>query len=202
MAPAEKAADGLTDWERARAENLKANKAALGGAGTVAAKIFRNTRPDVQKKPPAPRRKVKAETPSKASPLPTRRSARVAGIEADDTAQGKREGTAEAEEDARRAKRARIDGTVDLSSTAVDGKMWRRSGEGLAGLQLLSRGAQPHHRTFTDEDVEETTDAALKKMREAMSGLELYDKFEVKGGDFPGAPRATRRTDPRWQTSS
>src|SRR4051812_29328113 len=106
MAPAKNA--DVTEWERARAENLKANKAALSSAvGATAAKIFRNIETNVQKKPTAPRRKVKAETPSRSAALPTRRSARVAGIEAAEDSP-KRKLTPDIKEEEERAKKTRI----------------------------------------------------------------------------------------------
>ena len=40
------------------------------------------------------------------------------------------------------------------------------------------RGAQPHFRTFTEDDIKETTDEGLKALREKMSGLELYEGWE------------------------
>ena len=40
------------------------------------------------------------------------------------------------------------------------------------------RGAQPHFRTFTEDDIKETTDEGLKALREKISGLELYEGWE------------------------
>ncbi|EFX03540.1 WD domain containing protein [Grosmannia clavigera kw1407] len=197
--------DGLTAFERRRAENAKANNAILSSISKTSAKVFGAAAKPAR----APRaRSTKNSTTGSAapatstrsrrshsaaavapvkreSPMPTRRSARVAGIEADadSSSSQKRKGgeldglryDLNAVAAAERQKRQRVHGDLQLSDMQVDGR-WQGS---LDGLGSLARGAQPGVRTFTDAD--ETTDADLKAIRLELGRLELYDKFAVKG---------------------
>jgi WD repeat-containing protein 76 len=167
-------ADGLTAWERKRNENAANNAAALKAAGTASVKIFGNVQPNVQKKAPVSRKRARTEPVKREAPPATRRSARVAGFEADEETVKPRGGLVA--ETKAEDKKIRLSGDLDLTSIKVEEKRWTSG-----GLAAMVRGAQPGLRTFTEEDVEETSDEDLKKLRKLMSGLELYDKFLVKG---------------------
>ncbi|KIH93345.1 hypothetical protein SPBR_04462 [Sporothrix brasiliensis 5110] len=184
---------GLTAWERRRAENAKVNNEILNSISKTSAKVFgpiasanKNASPASQTKKRPSRR---SEPVKREALMPTRRSARVAGIEADpETLKRKLEGVDGALEygigESARDKRLRVSGELSLGDMQVDGR-WQGT---LAGLKELSAtgastrpGVRPGVRTFTDEDVRGTTDKELKALRQEMNGLQLYDKFEVKG---------------------
>lgn len=192
MAPSADAS-GLTAWERRRAENAKVNNEILKSISKTSAKVFGPTATASKNASPASTTKKRpsrrSEPVKRESPMPTRRSARVAGIEADpETLKRKLENGDGVLEygigESARDKRLRISGDLSLGDMQVDGR-WQGT---LAGLKELSStgastrpGVRPGVRTFTDEDVQETTDKELKSLRQEMNGLELYDKFEVKG---------------------
>ncbi|CAK7230153.1 hypothetical protein SBRCBS47491_007489 [Sporothrix bragantina] len=189
MAPSADA-PGLTAWERRRAENAKANNEILNSISKTSAKVFaaaaKNTNSTATKKKPA--RRVKSEPVQRDAPMPTRRSARVAGIEADpESLKRKLDGTDGVLEygigESARDKRLRISGDLSLNDMQVDGR-WQGTLKGLSELSSTGAstrpGVRPGVRTFTDEDIQETTDKELKALRQEMNSLELYDKFEVK----------------------
>ncbi len=169
----------LTAWEMRRNENARANNEVLKAVGSTSAKIFGIPKAAPIKKP-APRKRT--ETVKREAPLPTRRSARVAGIDADaETLKRKFEVENESKAEEERAKRMRVGGDLDLNDITVEGSAWAKTGESLAKFQAFGRGAQPGIRTFTEDDIAETTDVDLKQMRERMGALKLYETFEVKG---------------------
>ncbi len=82
-------------------------------------------------------------------------------------------------QEAAKVKRQRISGPLDLSEIQVAGKGWDKNDNFLQSIvDVVSRGANPHQRTFGEEEVKETTNKELRALREKMSGLELYDGFE------------------------
>lgn len=110
------------------------------------------------------------------STRPTRTSLRLSGVEADsETAKRKAEVEETFAKETARAKRLRVSGDLKFEDVVVDGKKWNRE-DGF--LQGIMKGAQPNLRTFTEDDVKETTDEGLKALREKMSGLELYEGWE------------------------
>lgn len=109
--------------------------------------------------------------------LPRRTSSRLAGLTADsEVAKRKAEDEYVAAQELARAKRQRISGDLNLSDVVVSGKEWDKSENFF--VDIVSRGAKPHVRTFGDAEVKETTDKELRALREKMSGLQLYDGFE------------------------
>jgi WD repeat-containing protein 76 len=166
----------ISAFERKRLENIAANKEILKDLSTTAQKIAPPK--------PAPRPKStssrKRSTPvKKPEPRPTRTSARIAGVEADsETLKRKAEMEYEfAKEDAK-AKRLRVSGDLKFEDIVVDGKKFSKEDGFLSGIM---RGAQPNIRTFTEDDIQETTDEGLKALRERMSGLELYEGWTPNG---------------------
>jgi WD40 repeat protein len=171
----------ISEFERRRLENIANNNAILSGISTTADKIIPKPAPPKPKRASTPRAK---REPVKREPLrPTRQSSRLAGLDADaGTLKRKAEVEAEVEAEKAKAKKMRISGDLSLEDIKVEGRKWENGLDGLAGLKGLAvRGAQPGVRTFTDEDVKETTDKGLKDLRLRMSGLKLYEKWPVQG---------------------
>lgn len=167
----------LSAFERRRLENIQANQALLKDLSTTAAKL-------TPKAKPAPKSSTPRSSRSKAAtvretPRPTRTSTRLKGIEADsEVAKRKREEEEELAIAEDRIKRKRISGDLKLSDIAVAGNRWN---QGDNYFTELRKGAQPDKRTFTEDDIKETTNDDLKKLREQMSGLELYETWSPAG---------------------
>lgn len=164
----------ISAFERRRLENIAANNAILRDISTTAEKIIPLPKPEPVKRAAAPR--VKREPVTRAPVRPTRHSSRLAGLDADaETLKRKAEVEAEADSNKARQKRTRVSGELKLGDIKVEGRKW--DGE----LGGIFRGAQPGLRTFTEDDVKETTDKDLKELRIRMSGLKLYEKWAVNG---------------------
>lgn len=162
----------MSAFERKRLENIAANQAMLKDLGASADKLMpkpaSKPKPTTTRKRPAP---VKRE-----EPRPTRTSSRLAGLEADsETAKRKAEVEQEFAKEQAKAKKQRVTGDLNFNDIVVEGKKWNKDDNFLAGIM---RGAQPNVRTFTENDIKETTDEGLKALRLKMSGLELYDGYE------------------------
>jgi hypothetical protein len=174
MAPVKKEKAEVSAFERKRLENIAANQAMLKELSKTAEKIIPQPKPIARAKPSAPRKKaipVKRE-----APRPTRASLRLSGVEADsETAKRKAEVEETFAKETAKAKRLRVSGDLNFSDVVVDGKKWNRDDGFLAGIM---RGADPGYRTFTQDDIKETTDEGLKALREKMSGLDLYEGWE------------------------
>ena len=113
--------------------------------------------------PPAKRIKKEA-----AEVVPRRTSSRIAGIQADsEVAQQKAEVEYEKAKEVERERRQRVTGDLNFSSA------------NLIGTDVILKGvAKPYERTFNEEHIRETSDKDLKALRERMSGLELWEKWE------------------------
>ncbi|GJN69907.1 hypothetical protein PLICBS_003959 [Purpureocillium lilacinum] len=163
--------EGMSAFERKRLENIAANRAILTDISTTAKKII----PDKKPSKPAPRKKRHSEPIKREPTRPTRTSSRLAGKDADsETLKRKFEVEAEHEAQNAKAKKMRVSGDLNLGDIVVEGKRW---GSGIDGLKGIVRGAEPGVRTFTEEDVKETTDQNLKDLRLRMSGLKLYEHW-------------------------
>ncbi|KAH0538514.1 hypothetical protein FGG08_004901 [Glutinoglossum americanum] len=152
-------------------KELKLN-AAKQGLG-ISAKSVTNAQPKSKlsksHKKKAPAKKAVEEN------IPRRTSSRLAGLTADsEVAKRKAEEEHAAIQEAAKAKRQRVSGTLDLTDIVVAGKQWDKSENFLVDV---SRGKR-FERTFTEKDVRETTDVDLRDLREKMSGLGLYEGFE------------------------
>ncbi|APA13418.1 hypothetical protein sscle_11g081880 [Sclerotinia sclerotiorum 1980 UF-70] len=171
MAPSRKAKPEMSAFERRRLENIAANQAMLKDLSTTAQKIV--------PKPPPKRKSTtgkKAARVQKVAFRPTRTSSRLAGIEADsETAKRKAEVELEFAKEVSQANRQRVVGDLNINDIVVEGRKWKQENDFLSGVM---RGAQPNLRTFTEDDIKETTDEGLKALREKMSGLELYKLYE------------------------
>lgn len=182
--PAKKS--GMSAFERRRLENIAANQALLKDLSKTASKILpaakltSNSASKTARPRSTPR---KREAPVKREPaIPTRRSSRVAGLKPEeDDAKRKLDDIGTFESPLERAKRMRLSGDLNLGDTLVEGKKWSAGLDGLQSLKGLSRGAQPGIRTFTEEDIENTTDKDLKDLRLRMDSLKLYEKWMPNG---------------------
>jgi hypothetical protein len=172
MAAMKKEKPELSAFERKRLENAAANQAMLKDLSKTAEKII--PIPVVKPKSTAPRKR--AAPVKKDAPRPTRTSSRIAGVEADsETAKRKAEVEETFAREVAKAKRQRVTGDLNINDILVDGKKWNKGDDFMSGIM---RGAQPNYRTFTEDDIKETTDEGLKALREKMSGLELYEGYE------------------------
>lgn len=165
----------MSAFERKRLENIAANQAMLKELGTSAAKII-----------PKPAEKPNKKTTLRTGRTPrvvkkeevrlTRSSMRLAGIEAgSEAAKRKAEIEYEFSKEQAVAKKQRITGELKFSDIIVDGKKFSKDHDFLSSL---IRGAQPYMKTFTESDINKTSNENLKKLREKMNQMELYDKFQ------------------------
>ena len=115
------------------------------------------------KQPPAKRVKREIDV------TPRRTSSRLAGIQADsEVAQKKAEKEYVQAKEIERQKRQRVTGDLNFADST-----------NLIGTDAILKGvAKPYERTFDDEDVKGTTDKDLKKLRERMSSLEIWDAWD------------------------
>jgi hypothetical protein len=82
---------------------------------------------------------------------------------------------------------------LNLGDIAVEGKKWSA---GLDSLKGIVRGAEPGVRTFTEDDIKETTDKSLKELRLRMGRLKIYEHWLPNGKVGRQLPRhPTHLTD-------
>jgi hypothetical protein len=166
---------GLSAFEARRRANVANNAKLLKDTVDIGAKMARAAKP--APKPAAPRKRKTAEPVQRTRVMPTRQSSRLSGGGAGtEFVELKTETQFIAAE--KPAKRARMTGDVNLSKLSVEGTRWA-NGDALASF---ARGAQPGVRTFTEEDIKDTSDEKLKGLRKGMQELELYDGWLVNGG--------------------
>lgn len=169
MPAAEREKPQVSAFERKRLENIASNQAILRELSNTAQKVI--------PKPSKPRSAAarKKTTPVKKEPTrPTRTSSRLAGVDSE-AAKRKAEVEEEFVKETAKAKRQRVAGDINLGDVVAEGKKWSRGIDFLPGVM---RGAVPNLRTFTEDDIKETTDESLKLLRQNMSGLTLYEGFE------------------------
>jgi hypothetical protein len=190
--PVKKEPGEMSAFERKRLENIAANRAILTDISVTAKKII----PDKPKptKSAAPKRKSRSEPVKRETARPTRMSSRLAGIEADnEVLKRKLEVEAESQAEAAKAKKLRVAGDLNLGDIAVEGKKWSA---GLDSLKGIVRGAEPGVRTFTEDDIKETTDKSLKELRLRMGRLKIYEHWLPNGKVGRQLPRhPTHLTD-------
>jgi hypothetical protein len=167
----------LSEYERKRQENIAKTQALLRDLEQEAAEagLAPTSRTSAAVKPKAKPKKATPQKQIKEEVVPRRTSSRLRGIEADsEKAKRKAEEEHDARREADKAKRQRISGAFNFSDIVVAGKGWDQSGNFLS----VVGPAKPYERTFTVEDVKETTDKDLKALRERMTGLELWEAYE------------------------
>ncbi|KAH6954857.1 hypothetical protein HG530_011042 [Fusarium avenaceum] len=160
----------MSKFEQRRRENIATNQQILSDVAVIAKRVA-----------PTPKKKTTPSRPKTRTPVkrevakPTRQSSRLAGLDADnETLKRKFEVEAEVIAEQAKAKRLRNNGDLSLGDVAVDGKKWNADVDVIKGI---THGAQPGMRTFTEDDVRETTDKGLKELRERMGDLELYEHW-------------------------
>ncbi|KAK0385519.1 hypothetical protein NLU13_6699 [Sarocladium strictum] len=173
MPAAKKTEAPMSAFERKRLENIAANKALLTDIAVHAKKVAPEPKPKPKSTSSTTRRR--SEPIKREQPKRTRASSRLAGLDADnETLKRKYEVEAEVEAEKAKAKRMRNADDLQLGDIGVDGRKFDNTVDSFRGI---FRGADPGVRTFTEEDVKETTDAGLKELREKMSALELYEHW-------------------------
>ena len=179
----------MSAFERRRLENIAANRAILTDISATAKKVIPEK---PAPKASAPKRKHRSEPVKRESARPTRMSSRLAGLDADnETLKRKLQVEAESQAETARAKKLRVVGDLNLGDIAVEGKKWTA---GLDSLKGIVRGAQPGVRTFTEDDVKETTDKSLKDLRQRMNGLQIYEHWLPNGAPITFARKCEKQS--------
>lgn len=175
MPPPPKA--GLSLFEQRRLANIEDNKARLKDIANSAPKIAQPTPkpPKVRKPRTSVERRI---APKREAAVATRSSSRLKGV--DPIKRENEDDVPAALMPDRPAKKARIAEDLNLDKIMVEGRKFADDMSAFGHL-LPKRGAEPGVRTFDDKDIRETTDKDLKKLRERMNSLELYDKWTVNG---------------------
>ncbi|KAI0104304.1 WD40-repeat-containing domain protein [Nemania sp. FL0031] len=158
----------LSAFEARRRENVANNAKLLKDTADLGAKMKRAAAP--APRPAAPRKRKAAEPTVRTRVMPVRQSARLAGANSDSKEALVKLEDIPVELKDREPKRARTNGDLKLSSLQVDGKRWSSTD----ALANFVHGAQPGVRTFTEEDIKETTDEKLKSLRQDLNDLTLY----------------------------
>ena len=163
-----------SDFEKQRLANIAERDALLKKLTQEAHQAGLYTKPvskatnstSKPKKKAAPR--VKAEEDAG----PRRTSSRLQGIQADsEVAKRKADDEYEQQKEVARLKRQRMSGDLSFGDMAVNGT--------LLGTDTILKGvAEPYRRTFDDDEIRHTTDKDLKRLRERMNGLELWDAWD------------------------
>ncbi|KAI1207498.1 WD repeat-containing protein NCU09302/NCU11420 [Annulohypoxylon truncatum] len=159
----------LSTFEARRRANVVNNAKLLKDSAEVAAKMRKAAAP-----PPraaAPKKRKAAEPAPRTRVMPTRQSARLAGAGSDTNGTGLKLEDIPAELKPPEPKRIRTSGDLQLSNLQVEGQRWSSTG----ALTSFVQGARPGVRTFTEEDIKDTSDSKLKDLRKGMSDLKLYE---------------------------
>ena len=168
--------EALSDYELARQEKIAKNQQLLQQLQLDAQQT--GIGPKQKPKPSSTagqKRKRPAAEKVKKVEEPRRVSARLQGIVADsEVARQKEEKEAEKYQEEQRIKRQRVSDDIDLHDALVNGTNWNRSGNWLSNVGP----ANPGERTFTAQDVRDTSDKELKALRERISGLQLWEGAE------------------------
>ncbi|KAL7620103.1 hypothetical protein AAE478_010653 [Parahypoxylon ruwenzoriense] len=159
----------LSTFEARRRANVVNNAKLLKDSAEVAAKMRRATAPPPRSA--ASRKRKAAEPAHRTRVMPTRQSARLAGAGAEASGANLKLEDIPAELKPPTPKRIRTSGDLQLSSLQVEGQRWSST----SALASFVHGAQPGVRTFTEEDIKDTSDEKLKDLRKGMSDLKLYE---------------------------
>lgn len=150
--------DDFSDYERRRQENILKNKLLLQQLQLDTVVLGSKKRRRAPSKP-TPRKKKD----SSVEYVPRRQSSRLAGIPAEsETVKRKYDEEIAAYAEAEQAKRKRVSEDTTFDVTGIDFTLKR----------------DRYVRTFTDEDVRNSENQDVKKLREKMMGLKLYERWE------------------------
>ncbi|KAI6088367.1 WD repeat-containing protein NCU09302/NCU11420 [Hypoxylon rubiginosum] len=162
----------LSSFEARRRANVVNNAKLLKDSAEVAAKMRRAAAPPPR---PAASKKRKAPEPTPRTRImptrSTRSSARLAGAGSESDGAGVKLEDIPVELKPHQPKRIRKGGDLELSNLQVEGQRWSST----SALASFVQGAQPGVRTFTDEDIKDTSDEKLKGLRKEMDDLKLYE---------------------------
>lgn len=162
-----------SDYEKQRQANIAERDKLLKELAleTASAAIApKKARSSTSRNKTAPR-KIKQEI------IPSRKSSRLAGIEADsELAKRKAEEDFQLAQEVARVKRQRRSDDLNLGDIVVNGNGWDK--DKIAFIDVINRGAMPYDRTFGEDEIKETNNKELKVLRERMSGLKIYETFE------------------------
>ncbi|KAI2464847.1 WD repeat-containing protein NCU09302/NCU11420 [Annulohypoxylon bovei var. microspora] len=159
----------LSTFEARRRANVVNNAKLLKDSAEAAAKMRKAAAPPPRSA--APKKRKAAEPAPRTRVMPTRQSARLAGAGSDTNGAGLKLEDIPAELKPPEPKRIRTSGDLQLSNLQVEGQRWSSTG----ALASFIQGAQPGVRTFTDEDIKDTSDTKLKDLRKEMGDLKLYE---------------------------
>lgn len=166
---------GVSAFEARRRENVANNAKLLAESQALGAKMARAAKPPPR--PAAPRKRKAAEPVVRTRVMPTRQSARLSATPGDEPLASLKTEREIIEAD-RPAKKIRMTEDIKLSNASLDGARWAT---GSALSSFVVQGAQPGVRTFTDEDIKDTSDEKLKSLRKGMAELEIYDGWLPHG---------------------
>ena len=156
----------FNEYERQRQENILKNKLLLQQLQLGSIALGSKPKPKPKPAHKSVNRKKKESSVSTIEHVPRRQSSRIAGLPADsEKAKRKYEEESAALEQAERAKRMRVGGDIKFD---------------VGGIDLSVKGTR-YERTFTDEDVKNTDNMDVKRLREKMMGLKLYERWAVNG---------------------
>lgn len=184
MARGQYAGPELSELEKQRLQNIAERDAALSHLKQQARGIGLQSQPKANGAPKPAKKKTLTQRVKKEEVVPRRTSSRLAGIQADsEVAKRKADEEYEAAQEAARAKRQRISGDLALGDILVAGKKSSINGFGFE-VDVVNRGSKPYERTFGEEDIRETTNKDLKRLREKFNTLGLWEAWEPNGTDF------------------
>ncbi|EME80897.1 uncharacterized protein MYCFIDRAFT_65703 [Pseudocercospora fijiensis CIRAD86] len=165
----------VSEYERARQEKIAKNQALLQQLQLDAQHV--GVGPKSRPKPASAagqKRKREAKKEIKEEG-PRRTSSRLKGIVADsEVARQKQEEENQAVQQAQIAKRQRVSADINLHDAIVNGTNWNSAGNWLSTVGP----ANPGERTFSEQDIKDTSDKELRALRERMSGLGLWEGAE------------------------
>ncbi|KAI0010737.1 WD repeat-containing protein [Xylariaceae sp. FL0662B] len=159
----------LSAFEARRRANVAKNAQLLKETAELGAKMRKAAAPPPRSTTP---RKRKATEPSpRTRIIPTRQSARLANAGAETDGVDLQVERIPSELKSREPKRMRTGGDLKLGELKVEGNRWSNS----EALASFVQGAQPGVRTFTEDDIKDTSDIKLKDLRKGMNELKLYE---------------------------
>ncbi|KAI0018930.1 WD repeat-containing protein NCU09302/NCU11420 [Xylariomycetidae sp. FL0641] len=164
----------VSDFEARRKANVANNAKLLKDTADLGAKMRKAAAPPPRAAAPK-KRKAAAEPTPRTRTMPTRQSRRIAGAQTDTDGADIKLEDIPVELKTREPKRSRTSGDLVLSNLKVDGQRWSNSD----ALATFVQGAQPGVRTFTDDDMLDTSDEKLRDVRKSLNDLQLYEGWQV-----------------------
>ncbi|TKA61058.1 DNA damage-binding protein CMR1, partial [Friedmanniomyces simplex] len=167
----------LSEYEQQRQEKIAKNQALLQQLqlDAVQTGLGPKSKPKAASSSASQKRKRAVTKVKQEENAPRRTSARLQGIVADsEVARQKEEADTEAFHEQQKAKRQRMSEDINLTDAVVNGRTWNRAGNWLSAVGP----ANPGERTFSAQDVKDTSDKELREVRQRMSNLQLWEGAE------------------------